>query len=64
MKKTLPAATEAASNLPVDNAEWHWVELSYREGLMSVLKIAIENGICSASTLRKARQEGWPTPAT
>lgn len=63
MKKTSPIATEATSHLPVDSVEWYRIEFHYREGVMSILEIASENGISSALILRKAREEGWPAPS-
>lgn len=46
-------------NNPEDAIDWQWIELDYREGVMSILDIAIENGIASGLILRRAKQEGW-----
>jgi hypothetical protein len=58
------SAYKAQSTLPVDNVDWFQIEFAYRYGQKPLEKIAIEHGISLDLIRKKAKQDGWPQPAT
>jgi hypothetical protein len=58
------SAYESQSTLPVDNVDWFQIEFAYRYGQKPLEKIGIEHGISLDLIRKKAKQDGWPQPAT
>jgi hypothetical protein len=55
---------ELESTLPVDNVDWFQIECAYRYRNKPLEKIGIEHGISLDLIRKKAKQDGWPQPAT